>query len=254
VRCINIRSYIDRLQRFLRKLNKPSSVPFDSSDTAAFINKISTTNLYHLDMLGHLRIQVTDLLFYELKQNNALLLIVGTTAGLFVIRYREKHEQAVMQLPLPKSLWTVSEHIESVRSIDYGDQRLIMMNVLGLDHIYAFQLEQAFTNHAIQFVLSIPNPARRFATRLAVHCPTASERTLFECWIGSNTGSISQHCVRRKLLSQDDELECTSNELPWSIEPTTTTLTTTAILSISVNERYLVSTTNNNLIFIYRRR
>ena len=68
VRLINIRSYIDRLQSFIRKQNKSSRHIMIMLITSMFINKISTTHIYNLyDGVGPLII-ITDLLFYLIKR------------------------------------------------------------------------------------------------------------------------------------------------------------------------------------------
>jgi len=73
-----------------------------------FINKVATTHIYNLyDGDGPLII-ITDLLFYTLSNDN-LLLLVGTTSGLFVIKHQE---QLPIQIVFPKSIRTVSEYIE----------------------------------------------------------------------------------------------------------------------------------------------
>ncbi|CAF3907389.1 unnamed protein product, partial [Rotaria sp. Silwood1] len=111
VRFINIRSYIDRLQSFIRKQNKPAA-QFDYVDSSMFINKVPITHIYNLYSGYGPLINITDLLFCPLSKDN-IVLLVGTTSGLFIIKYQDKQEQLPIQLAFPKSIWTISEHIES---------------------------------------------------------------------------------------------------------------------------------------------
>jgi hypothetical protein len=239
VRFINIRSYIDRLQTFIRKQNKPSA-QFDYVDSSMFINKVSTTHIYNLyDGDGPL-INITDLLFYQLSKNN-ILLLVGTTSGLFVIKHQE---QSPIQLAFPKSIWTVSEYIESLRVINHSSH-LIAMNILHLDQIYCFNLEQSLKNQQLHIIFTLPNPSRQIPTKLAIFTnknKTNNTNNSFECIIGSNHGSFYYH--------QHQSSEKNQYEISW---PQIETSKLPNILSASLNEHYLCLTTNTNLICIYKR-
>ena len=54
-----------------------------------FINKVHTTHIYSLYEGAGPLINITDLLFYPLS-NDQTVLLVGTTSGLFLIKYQEK--------------------------------------------------------------------------------------------------------------------------------------------------------------------
>lgn len=227
--------------------------PFDYVDSTLFMSTISTTSMYNLDAGGeHPSISITDLLFYPLLITKNLLLLVGTTSGLFVIKYREKQEQQVIQLALPKSIWTVSEHIESLGLID-SSTRLVAMNILGLDHICCFNLGQALHDQQIQPILSLPNPARQIATKMVIAPSTEQTKASFECIVGGNHGSVWHYQIRARLTTQkcsSSQFEYTSSELPLSVNENSASPT---ILSACVNEHYLVFTTSNNLVCIYQR-
>ncbi|CAF0779924.1 unnamed protein product [Adineta steineri] len=240
VRFINIRSYIDRLQSFIRKQNKPT-VPFDYVDSSMFINKVSSTHIYNLyDGHGPL-ILITDLLFYPLSNNNNSVLLVGTTSGLFVIKYQDKQNQSPIQLALPKSIWTVSEHIESLRLIN-NPIRLIAMNILNLDYICYFDLDQSLKHQQLHIIHSLPNPSRQIPTKMAIYSTNNADTSSFECIVGSNHGSFFYH----KIQSHETKKSiCENQQIEISILPN--------ILSASLNEHYLCLTTNNNLICIYKR-
>lgn len=220
---INIRTYINRLQTFLRKTSR-SSIQFDYVDSSVFIPKISTTHIYNLYGGDGPLITITDLLFHR------SLLLVGTTSGLFVIK---EGDQFPMQLPLPKSIWTVSTYIESLRSITTSSPWIIM-SVLHLDRIYCFDLEQSLNKQELYIIFTLANYARPIPSKVAVFSANNANET-FECLIGNNDRSFSYHQITPTSKKQLD-IPCTSN-----------------ILSASLNDQYLCVTTNNNLICIYRR-
>ena len=209
--------------------------------------------MYNLDAGGeNPSISITDLLFYPMLTTKTLLLLVGTTAGLFVIRYREKQEQSLIQLALPKSIWTVSEHIESLGLID-SSTHLVAMNVLGLDHVCCFNLEQALHDQQIHPILSLPNPARQIPTKMAIAPSTEHTKASFECIVGSHHGSVLHYQIRTRKTSQKASLpqfEYTSSELTMPVNENSVPPN---ILSASVNEHYFVFTTSNNLVCIYQR-
>ena len=138
-----------------------------------------------------------------------------------------------MQLPLPKSIWTVSTYIESLRSISTSSP-LIIMSVLHLDRIYCFDLEQSLDKQELHITFILPNPARQIPSKMALFSDNNANET-FECLIGNNDGSFSYHQITPASKKQLD--------IPCS----------PGILSASLNDRYLCMTTNNNLICIYRR-
>jgi hypothetical protein len=253
VRCITIRSYIDRLQSFISKRNR-TTIPFDYVDSTCFIKTVSTTRLYRLDVGGDgPLILITDLLVYCQSTTNIYLLLVATTSGLFVIRYREKHEQTLIQIALPKSIWTISEHIESLNLVQHS-QQMIVMNVLGLDRFYCFNIEQALSDQQIHICLSLPNPRRLNPTRMATFVFNDNKTNAsFECILGSNHGSIYHHRIQMQTISSTnsiDHFEHTYNELTLSSnEPDMLP----CVLSACINRYFLVFTTNNNLICIYQR-
>jgi hypothetical protein len=225
VRFINIRSYFDRLQSFLRKQAKPSAT-FDYDDSSMFIHKVSTTYIYNLyEGVGPL-IRITDLLFYQ-SSNDNLVLLVGTTSGLFVINHQN---QSPIQLAFPKSIWTISEYIESLQSVD-SSSHLIAMNILHLDQIYFFDIEQSLQNQQLKISFTLPNPSRQIPTKFALFSSN-------ECLIGNNHGSFYYQSSTKQI------------EIPW---PKTDTSAPPCILSASLNQQYACLTTNNNLICIYKR-
>lgn len=237
IRWINIRSYIDRLQSFLRKKNQ-SSTPFDYVDSSMFINKVSTTHIYNLYAGDGPLIVITDLLFYQSSRDRTLLLLVGTTSGLFLIK---NGDQSPIQLALPKSIWTASTYIESLRSINTSSP-LIAMNMLHLDQIYCFDLEQSLQNQQLHIILTLPNPSRQIPTKLGLFTNTHGDEA-FECLVGSNHGSFYYHHITPFSKKQ--------LEISW---PQTDPLQPASIiLSASLNDQYLCLTTNNNLICIYQR-
>lgn len=198
-----------------------------------FIHKVSTTRIYNLyDGVGPL-IRITDLLFYR-SSNDNLLLLVGTTSGLFVIN---QQDQSLIQLTLPKSIWAVSEYIESFRLVN-PSSHLIAMNILHLDQIYFFNLEQSLQNQQLKIIFTLSNPSRQFPTKLALFSPNNLNDS-FECLIGSNHGSFYYQSSSTKQV-----------EIPW---PYTNTSHPPSILSASLNQQYACLTTNNNLICIYKR-
>jgi len=242
VRYLNIQSYIDRFRSFIRKQNKSAAVQFDYIDTAIINNKISSTNVYNFDNGDDTILHITDLLFIS-KDKNPLLL-VGTTSGLFVIQ-----EQTPIRLAFPKSMCTIGEHIESIRLID-KQTHLIIINILGLDQICCFDLEQSISNQQLHIILSLPNPYRQIATKMAVYECADS----FECIIGSDHGSFFNHQIRMNSNSKKSKkptFETKRYEISW---PQTKLSTIPSILSSSLNEHYLCLTTNNNLICIYKRK
>ena len=182
-------------------------------------------------------------------------MIVGTTAGLFVIRYREKkHEQTLIQLALPKPVWTISEHIESLCLIE-NSTRLIAMNILGLDRICCFNLEHALQTQQIQIFLSFSNPVRPFPTRISAKSNGELESNSFQCFVGTTTGSIYHHRIHwRTKSSKYSTIDCqhTYQELACPLEKHEYSQIPT-ILSTCINENYLVCTTSDNLICIYQR-
>ncbi|UJR31091.1 hypothetical protein I4U23_018599 [Adineta vaga] len=233
VRFINIRSYIDRVQTFIRKQNKPT-VQFDYVDSSMFINKVCTTHIYNLYEGAGPLITITDLLFYPLAIDHTVLL-VATTAGLFLIKYQEKQCQSPIQLVLPKSIWIMSEHIVSLRLINHSF-RLIAMNILNLDQIYCFNLEQTLENQQIHIHLSFPNPYPQSATKLTI---VSKSDKLSECIISSHQGTFYYHSIESNpSISMDQQVKI---------------FTLPNILSATLNEHYLCLTTNTNLICIYKR-
>lgn len=231
VRFINIQSYIDRLRAFLRKRTQPA-VLFDYVDSSMFVHKVSTTHLYNLYGGDGPLITITDLLFHQST------LLVGTTSGLFVLR---KGDQSPMQLPLPKSIWTVSTHIESLRSIN-SSISLIAMSILHADQIYCFDVEQSLQKQQLYIRFTLPNPARQIPTKIALFSKDNISET-FECLVGNNNGLLSYH---QMTPSSQKQLE-----IPWlSMD---SSACPPSILSASLNDQYLCLTTDNNLICIYQR-
>lgn len=252
VRCVNIRSYITRLQTFIRKQNK-SPMPYDYVDTTLFLSHVSTTNLYHLDAGGNgSLILVTDLLFIPASKKNSSLILVGTTSGLFLIRYREKREDNVIQLVLPKSVWTASTYIESISFVELPTP-LVAMTVFGLNQICCFNVDQALEDQQIQLIYSFPNPIRQFPTKMTIF-PTSDYRNpAFECVIGSHYGSVYHHQLRmKKLLGQlkPNEFDHSCSEISYAANES---LPPPCVLSSSLNQHYLAFTTTNNLICLYQR-
>ncbi len=237
VRFVNIRTYIDRLQSFIRKQNKPSAI-FDYADSTMFINKIPTTHVYNLYDGDGPRITITDLLCCSISKDN-ILLLVGTTSGLFVIK---QSEQIPIQLAFPKSIWTVSEYVESLRLINNQSSRFIVMNILHLDQIYCFNLERSLHHQQLHIIFTIPNPSRQMPTKIGLFPINNHLNNSFECILGNNHGSFHYHQIQSSTKTQF-VFSWPENEL--SNPP--------SILSASLNKQYLCLTTNNNLICIYKR-
>jgi hypothetical protein len=216
-----------------------------------FNNKISSIHVYNFDNGDDSILQITDLLFYSISKNSNLLLLVGTTSGFFVIQ-----EQISIRLIFPKSMSTVGEYIESIRLID-NQSHLIAINILGLDQICCFNLEQSLSNQQLHIILTLPNPYRQIATKMAV-CSINNENdptsTSFECIIGSDHSSFFYHQIRINTINKKTKKPIFENkhyEIPW---PQSKISTIPSLLSSSLNENYLCLTTNNNLICIYKRK
>ncbi len=250
VRFLNIQSYLDRLLSFVGKQNKPAA-QFDYVESAIFPNKISSTHVYNFDNGDDSIIHITDLLFYPISKDKNLLL-VGTTSGLFVIR-----DQTPIKLTFPKSMWTVGEHIESIRLIN-NQPHLIAINILGFDQICCFDLEQSLPpNQQLHMTLTLANPYRQIATKMAI-CSTNNENdnsnSSFECIIGSDHGSFFYHQIRMNSINKKSKkpiFETKRYEISW---PQVKTSPAPSLLSASLNETYLCLTTSNNLICIYKRK
>ena len=247
VRFLNIKSYINRFLSFVRKQTKPTA-QFDYDDSTMFVNKISSTHIYHFDDGDNSTIYITDLLFYPISKDN-IPLLVGTTSGLFVVQ-----EKSPMKLIFPKSIWTSGEYIESIRLIDHKP-RLIAINILGLDQIYFFDLEQTLPNQQLCISLTLPNPYRQIATKMAVYLINNDHTSAsFECIIGSDYGSFFYHQIRMSTNSKKLRKITFENkrcEIPWP--QIINASTSPSLLSASLNQHYLCLTTNNNLICIYKR-
>ena len=246
VRFLNIKSYINRFLSFVRKRTKPIA-QFDYDDSTMFVSKISSTRVYQFDDGDNSTIHITDLLFYPISKDN-IPLLVGTTSGLFVIQ-----ENSPMKLKFPKSVWTNGEYIESIRLIDHKS-RLIAINILGLDQVYFFDLEQTLPNQQLHISLTLSNPYRQIATKMAAYLINNDHTNAsFECVIGSDYGSFFYHQIRMNPNSKKLRKTTFENkryEIPW---PQTNTSTSPIFLSASLNQHYLCLTTNNNLICIYKR-
>jgi hypothetical protein len=239
---LDIQTYLNRFLTFVRKQNKPTA-QFDYVESAMIVKKSSSTQTYNFDNGDDTIIQITDLLFYPISKDSNLLL-VGTTSGLFVIQ-----EQTPIKLTFPKSMWTVGQYIESIRLINHQPP-LIAMNVLGLDQICCFDVEQSLSNQQLHIVHTLPNPYRQIATKMAVY----NSNTSFECIIGSDHGSFFYHQIRTNPMNKKTKkptFETKTNEIPW---PQMKNSTPPSLLSSSLNEHYLCLTTTNNLICIYKRK
>ncbi|CAF3709015.1 unnamed protein product [Rotaria socialis] len=250
VRFLNIQSYIDRLGSFIRKKTS-AAAQFDYIDSTAFVNKISSTQVYNFDNGDDSIMHITDLFFCPLSKHN-IPLLVGTSSGLFVIQ-----NQTPMRLTFPKSMCTIGEYIESIRLID-SQSHLIAINILGFDQICCFDLEQTLSNQQLHIVLTLPNPYRQIATKIAV-CLTNNENDQiptmsFECIIGSDHGSFYCHQSRMNQMNRKIKkplFDTKRYEIVW---PQVKNVTPPSILSASLNDNYLCLTTNNNLICIYKRK
>jgi hypothetical protein len=238
VRFLNIQTYLDRFRSFIGK-QKKSIVQFDYVEST----KISTSQVYNFDNGDDSILQITDLLFYPISKDKNLLL-VGTTSGLFVIQ-----EQIPIKLTFPKSMWTIGEHIESIRLITHPTC-LIIINILGLDQICCFDL----VDQQLHLVISLSNPYRQIATKMAV-CSINNENDhpggSFECIIGSDQGSFFYHQIRMNKKGKKPVFDTKRYEITW---PQTKPSTIPSLLSASLNEQYLCLTTTNNLICIYKRK
>jgi hypothetical protein len=206
-----------------------------------FINKVQTTHIYNLYSGDGPLIVINDLLVY----NNVLL--VGTTSGLFLIKQQEK---SPIQIAFPQSIWTNSEHIKSLRVINHPIS-LIAMNILNLDHICCFDLEQCLKQQQLHLILCLPNPYQQMSTKITLFSIQNKTNESFECIIGSNHGSFFYHQIelhKTKKLTFENKHQF---ELSWPSIESSPSLPN--ILSINLNEHYLCLTTNNNLICIYKR-
>ncbi|CAF1027500.1 unnamed protein product [Adineta steineri] len=255
VRFLNIKSYLDRFRSFVRKQNKPAT-QFDYVESTLCDNKISSTHVYHFDNGDDTVINITDLLFYPMSKDNHILL-VGTTSGLFII-----HDQTPKKLTFPKSMWTIGEYIESIRLINI-QTRLIAINILGLDQIFCFDLEQSLPpSPQLHIILTLANPYRQIATKMDVYVTTNendNNNGSFECIIGSDHGSFFYHQIRMNAINNKKTKKATFDnkryEITWpQVKTSTTTIITPSLLSANLNENYLCLTTSNNLICIYKRK
>jgi len=233
VRFLNIATHINRLRTYIRKQNQ-TSVLVDCIESSEFVSKISSTHIYNLYSGTGPMIFITSLLFYPLT-NDETILLVGTSLGLFIINHRQ---QTPIQLAFPKSIWTASEYIESLRLINYQSTRLIAMNILYLDQIYCFDLDKSLREQQLHICFTLSNPFRQIPTKLGVY----STDNLFECIVGSNHGSFYYHRIDSSSKHQ--------SEIVW---PQTESCPLPYILSTCLNKQYLCLTTNNNLICIYKR-
>ena len=245
VRLLNIQAYLDRLLAFVRQQSKP---------LASFAPRLSITETYHLDNGDDSVLHITDLLMCPVSAGSVLL--VGTTSGLFVIR-----EQTPMKIAFPTSVWTAGEHIESLGLIEQHSSRLIAMNVLGLDQIYCFDLEQSLVDQQLHVTITLPNPYRQIASRLAVHSTNnENDRSSasFECVLGSDHGSFFHHRIRllqpaaiTTKRSKKSTFDNQRTEIVWPQHAKTAPLP--SLLSSCLNEQYLCLTTSTNLVCIYKR-
>lgn len=206
--------------------------------------KISSSEVYNFDNGDETILHITDLLFYPNGDHSKDSLLVGTTSGLFII-----HNQTPMKLTFPKSFWTVGNSIESLRLI-LQPRCLLALNILGLDQICLFDL----IDQQLHLVLSLPNPYRQIATKMAV-CSTNNENTgaSFECIIGSDHGAFFYHQIHLQSNSKKSKkpsFDTKRYEIPW---PQSKPSAIPSLLSSSLNDEYLVITTTNNLICIYKR-
>ena len=241
VRFLNIQSYLDRFRSFIGK-QKKSALQFDYADST----KIPSSQVYNFDNGDNSILQITDLLFYPMSKDKQILL-VGTTSGLFVIQ-----EQTPIKLTFPKSMWTIGEHIESIRLITHPTC-LIAINILGLDQICCFDL----ADQQLHLVVSLSNPYRQIATKMAVYSSNNENDHpggSCECIIGSDQGSFFYHQMRMNSINKKGKkatFDTKRHEIPW---PQTKPSTVPSLLSASLNEEYLCLTTTNNLICIYKRK
>lgn len=116
------------------------------------------------------------------------------------------------------------------------------MNILHLDQIYFFDLEQSIKNQQLKIIFTLSNPSRQIPTKLALFSHNNLHDS-FECLIGSNDGSFYYHQIQSSSNKQ--------SEISWP-QPDTSSHPP-CILSASLNQQYLCLTTNNNLICIYKR-
>lgn len=250
VRFLNIQCYLDRLQSFIRKKTSPAA-KFDYTDSVPLINKITSTQTYNFDNGDDTILHITDLLFYPLSKTNVPLL-VGTSSGLFVIQ-----KQIPMRLTFPKSMCTVGEYIESIRIID-SQTHLIAINILGFDQICCFDLEQTLPNQQLHIVLTLANPYRQIATKMAVLLTNnendQTSTTSFECIIGSDHGSFYCHQIRMSGMNRKVKKPIFDNKRYETTWPQVKNTTIPSLLSASLNDNYLCLTTTNNLICIYKRK
>ena len=241
VRLIHIQSYFERLRQFIQKQKKSS----ETIDFPLSTEKLSVTEIYHLDHPDGSMLTITDLLVYPQK---SWMLLAATTAGLFVIQ-----DQASTKLAFPKSMCTVGENIESLAWID-NRLGLFAMNILGHDQICSIDLEQSLVQKQLVVLFQFVNPPRQIACRMSIvrlaNENDASEKS-FDCVLGHDNGSIVHHRLRLASMtlkkSKKIQFDDQRTDLPCWMDQSST------ILSTSLNERYLCFTTTNNLICIYER-
>ena len=155
----------------------------------------------------------------------------------------------------PKSLWTTGEHIESICLID-NRNHLIAINILGLDQICFFDIEQTLLKQQIQLIHTVSNPYRQISTKMAVYSINNEHNNpTLECIIGSDRGSFFYHQIQmnsnNKKINKRSAFENKRYEISW---PDVKNSTLPSLLSASLNQHYLCLTTNNNLICIYKRK
>lgn len=232
---MNIQTYLERFQSFVGK--GKSMVAFDNSSTK---KKISSNEVYNFDNGDETILHITDLLFYPNDDPSKSSLLIGTSSGLFII-----HNQTPMKLTFPKSFWTVGDSIESLRILSQP-RCLLALNILGLDQICFFDL----IDQQLHLIMTLPNPYRQIATKMAVYSNTDVS---FECIIGSDHGAFFYHQIHLHSNSKKSRklsFDTKRYEIPW---PQSKPSMIPSLLSASINEEYLVLTTTNNLICIYKR-
>ena len=253
VRLINIQTYLERFRTFIRKQKKSNvQQQFDYVESGTFNPKISSSYVCNFDNGDDSILQITDLLYYRNSSEKSRILLVGTTAGFFYIQ-----NQTPTRLTFPKSLWTVGESIESIRLIP-NQTHLIAVNILGLDQICLFDLEQSLVNQQLHLVLSLSNPYRQIATKMAI-CSINNENdqnagNSCECVIGSDHGTMFYHQIHLNTSSKKSKkpiFDTKRFDFTW---PQAKNSPQPSLLSSSLNEHYLCSTTTNNLICIYKRK